>query len=147
MPLKQISRRTMIKISLGLPALMGLSALLKYLGYQPSPSLPTRFTLKPPIDYPPNSVTSIPEARTWLVHDAAGLYALSAVCTHLGCIVNFAEPEFKCPCHGSRYDRSGQVTNGPAIKPLRRVELTLSADGLVVLDTSKMVPIDQRLTF
>ncbi len=146
MPLKPISRRSMIKISLGLPALMGVSALLKYLGYQPSPPLPTRFTLKPPIDYPPDSVTSIPDARVWLVHDAAGLYALSAVCTHLGCIVNFAEPEFHCPCHGSRYDRSGQVVNGPAAKPLRRVELTLSADGLVVLDTSKTVPIDQRLT-
>ena len=137
----------MIKLSLGLPAVMGLSALLKYLGYQPEPSQPTRFTLKPPIDYAPNSVTSIPDARSWLMRDDAGLYALSAVCTHLGCIVNFAETEFKCPCHGSRYDRSGLVTNGPATKPLRRVELTLSADGLVVLDTSKTVPIDQRLTF
>ncbi len=140
-----ISRRTLIKLSLGLPGLMGLGALLKYLGYQPSPARPTRFILKPPIDYPRNSTTSIVEARAWLVHDDAGLYAVSSICTHLGCVVNYVEPQFHCPCHGSRYDRSGRVLNGPATQPLHHMELTLSAEGLVVLDTAKTVPIDQRL--
>jgi nitrite reductase/ring-hydroxylating ferredoxin subunit len=49
-----------------------------------------------------------------------GLSALSAVCTHLGCLVhwNNAEKSRDCPCHGSRFDPSGRVLNGPAVTAL-----------------------------
>ncbi|MCX5780479.1 MAG: FAD-dependent oxidoreductase [Firmicutes bacterium] len=49
--------------------------------------------------------------------DAQGdLHAVSAVCTHMGCIVawNPAEQTWDCPCHGSRYDAMGKVIHGPA---------------------------------
>lgn len=48
------------------------------------------------------------------------LHTCSAVCPHLGGIVrwNSAEKTWDCPCHGSRYDRYGQVINGPANKQL-----------------------------
>ena len=59
------------------------------------------------------------------------LRALSAVCTHLGCLVgwNNAEQSWDCPCHGSRYAPDGAVINGPAVQALERRDLaTLLAE-------------------
>ena len=53
------------------------------------------------------------------------LRGLSAVCTHLACIVhwNNAERSWDCPCHGSRFDLDGNVLQGPAVRPLEPKEL------------------------
>lgn len=53
------------------------------------------------------------------------LHAVTPVCPHLGCLVHFnaAERSWDCPCHGSRFDVSGAVLNGPSTKPLERVDL------------------------
>lgn len=65
-------------------------------------------------------------ARQTAVHrdDSGRLHALSARCTHLGCIVAFnsAERSWDCPCHGSRFDVDGKVIQGPATKPLEQRE-------------------------
>jgi len=52
--------------------------------------------------------------------DEGNLHALSARCTHLGCIVewNTAERSWDCPCHGSRFGIDGRVIQGPAVAPL-----------------------------
>jgi Rieske Fe-S protein len=53
--------------------------------------------------------------------DAQGrLHAVSAVCTHMGCIVGWNETDqtWDCRCHGSRFDLSGEVIHGPAVHPL-----------------------------
>jgi glycine/D-amino acid oxidase-like deaminating enzyme/nitrite reductase/ring-hydroxylating ferredoxin subunit len=53
--------------------------------------------------------------------DTSGrLHAVSARCTHLGCIVswNSGEQSWDCPCHGSRFDVDGSVLQGPAVTPL-----------------------------
>jgi glycine/D-amino acid oxidase-like deaminating enzyme/nitrite reductase/ring-hydroxylating ferredoxin subunit len=53
--------------------------------------------------------------------DDGRLHAVSARCTHLGCIVrwNAAERTWDCPCHGSRFEAGGAVANGPAVHPLQ----------------------------
>jgi glycine/D-amino acid oxidase-like deaminating enzyme/nitrite reductase/ring-hydroxylating ferredoxin subunit len=52
--------------------------------------------------------------------DDGTLHVVSAVCTHLGCQVkwNTAERSWDCPCHGSRFDYTGRVIQGPAVKDL-----------------------------
>ena len=58
--------------------------------------------------------------------DSAGkIHALSPVCTHAKCIVNWNQEEksWDCPCHGARYDINGEVLTGPARKELQQINL------------------------
>lgn len=56
------------------------------------------------------------------------LHVLSAVCTHQGCIVGVDGDAIACPCHGSRYDLTGAVTDGPAPEPLAELEFEVVDD-------------------
>ena len=59
--------------------------------------------------------------------------AVEGICTHEGCKVTDADGDnYVCPCHGSRYTRSGQVVRGPAVASLRRYTTSFT-DGVVAI--------------
>jgi len=105
---------------------------------------PTKFKIGPPTDYAPGTVSTKWQAQfnIWVVNSEVdgvrSIYALSTVCTHLGCTPNWLEGEqkFKCPCHGSGFYKTGINFEGPAPRPLERVGLRLAEDGMLEVDKS-----------
>ncbi len=83
----------------------------------------------------------------FLIADASGIYAVSAICTHAGCSVRLEEGKsFGCPCHDSEFDLQGGVLQGPAKLPLKHFEVTeSSAGGPLAVDLSKPVSPHVRL--
>lgn len=76
-----------------------------------------------------------PDTRVFIRRDeAGGLVAFWAVCTHLGCIVDFnhVRREFICPCHGGRYDLDGNVVYGPPPRPLDRLPVRVRGEYIQV---------------
>jgi cytochrome b6-f complex iron-sulfur subunit len=61
-------------------------------------------------------------------------YGISAVCTHLGCVVpwNASESKFICPCHGSQYNSEGKVVRGPAPLSLALAHATVADDKVTL---------------
>lgn len=104
---------------------------------------PTRFELVPVDALSVGDVIQSDEHRVYLMRLADGFHALSAVCTHLGCITRFlpAERIIACPCHGSRFNLDGEVIAGPAPRPLPWFQVDLSPRGLAVVDTAVAVPL------
>jgi cytochrome b6-f complex iron-sulfur subunit len=75
----------------------------------------------------------VPPGRSVAVfRDTEGVYAISTVCTHLGCIVKPTGKGFDCPCHGSRFAPDGAVVKGPAPAPLPWLKVTVAGGSYVV---------------
>ncbi len=97
-----------------------------------------------PEDIAPGTVLVLAKHKLYVIRAAdGGFYALSSVCTHLGCMTRYApeSAQLACPCHGSRFSLDGRVAAGPAPRPLRRLQITLER-GVLVVDSSKQVPVD-----
>ena len=60
--------------------------------------------------------------------------ALSAICTHAGCTVEFnGSDQYDCPCHGSQFSATGAVVRGPAGRALTVFATTLEGDALTIM--------------
>ena len=94
----------------------------------------TRFAVGRPDEIAQGTLLVLPEQRVYVVHDAVGFFALSATCTHLGCMTRYEKENNRifCPCHGSQFSVDGAVTGGPAPRPLPRLDLALESGALVV---------------
>lgn len=106
---------------------------------------PSKFKVGPPADFDLGTVSEKFKAQfgIWIVHTDKYqgknlIYALSTVCTHLGCTPSWldGEQKYKCPCHGSGFYINGINFEGPAPRPLERVGLRLAEDGMLEVDKS-----------
>jgi Rieske Fe-S protein len=99
-----------------------------------------RYKIGHPEEYPVASEKRLEKENVFVFRDAEGIYALSAVCTHLGCTVTRSSDGFACPCHGSRFASNGKVLGGPAPRPLPWLEISRAADGQLVVLADNEVP-------
>lgn len=117
---------------------------------------PHRIKIGAPQQFP-QGATFIRSASLFVVRRQNEFYAISAICTHLGCTVNKERGhekeksldenfEFDCPCHGSQYDDEGRNISGPAPRPLQRFKLHLADDdGQLLVDLQENVDAAFRL--
>jgi Rieske Fe-S protein len=73
------------------------------------------------------------KSRVAIIREGDDFKALSLVCTHLGCSVDVTPKGLFCPCHGSTFDRGGQVLKGPADRALKRLAVEKRGEFIVVL--------------
>lgn len=91
-------------------------------------------------DFRMGEVVYFRKERVFVERSEQGFLAFSAVCTHLNCIVNWNEvlKKFECPCHGAKFNRLGEVLEGPPPRPLDLYRLQIVEEKLVI-DTETLV--------
>jgi Rieske Fe-S protein len=142
-------RRALGLIGGGALAIAGIGTAVAAVKYLDPPVFfeeDTRIAVGRPEEIAPGTVLVLPKQRVYVVRTEAGFYALSSVCTHLGCMTRYDKDaaQIACPCHGSRFHVDGSVKQGPAPRPLPRLHMSLER-GLVVVDTAKRVAGDALL--
>lgn len=147
----EISRRDFLNdVAAGALGIAGLGAMVvtyRYLSpnalFEPS----TTFRAGNPDLYPVNSVTFNQDQQVYIVRMQKGFYAVSAVCTHLGCITQW-KPDanlIECPCHGSKFKSDGTKVEGPAPRSLPHFSITLTPDGELLVDKMETIKPEQAL--
>lgn len=127
--------------SFGLIGSAVLSAFSNFVFIKPRATYgqPSRFNVGKPDDFPSGTKLALEDRRICLVRDGDQFAAVSTTCTHLGCIVSPSDTGYSCPCHGSRYDQDGNVTGGPAPKPLAWYKVSLAPNGELEVDKDQEI--------
>ena len=123
-----------IGVALSGAAVFGYEFLSPNVLYEPSPIVDSG----KPDQYPLGSVTQDLQTGIYIVHGPEGIYAMSAVCTHLGCLTawNAGLGIVACPCHGSKFTRDGTKIEGPAPRPLNWLRASINEEGNLLVDRS-----------
>lgn len=125
--------------AMGGALLFGLAGMLRLPKAAVLASPSKKFRVALPDNLPAGEAFVPPGRSVALFKDGEGVYAVSTICTHLGCVVKPNPEGFECPCHGSRFTASGEVTKGPAPRPLPWLKVTV-AGGAVTVDEGTVVP-------
>lgn len=132
-----------ILIALLAEAIGAIRAFIPQVLYEP----PSRFKVGKPDDFP-EGITFLPEHRLYILRKGDDFHTISAVCTHLYCVVDWKpdQLEFYCSCHGSTFSKDGINLTGPAPKPLPGYALSLAPDGNLVVDSNEQVMQDYKFS-
>lgn len=106
-----------------------------------TPEVSSSFRVGRAKDFPAGTRKVISEYQVEIISTEAGLAALSLICTHLGCVAKKQESNYLCPCHGSLFGKEGEVLAGPAPQGLKWFALSQAADGSIIVDSSREVPV------
>jgi cytochrome b6-f complex iron-sulfur subunit len=133
--------------ALGIAAIGSAVVTYRYLSPNVLFEPPTTFRAGSPDLYPVNSVTYLPDQQVYIVRTESGFYAVSAVCTHLGCITQWKPDlnQIACPCHGSKFKPEGLKIEGPAPRPLPHFQISLTLDGELQVDKLETIKPSQVL--
>jgi nitrite reductase/ring-hydroxylating ferredoxin subunit len=124
------SRRDFLSRALvGTCSLAGLAGSFRLLVPNDNPGLLKRFAVGGRSDFGMNTLTWLPHRDLFVIHNQMGFGALSARCTHLGCVLRRTADGFACPCHGARFDANGQVISGPARRSLPWYNMWVAPTG------------------
>jgi cytochrome b6-f complex iron-sulfur subunit len=98
-----------------------------------------RYALANINQYPFNHFTFLPGKNIYIYRDRRGIRAVSAICTHLGCVLRRSDNGFRCPCHGSRFNDRGEALSGPATSDLNWYAVRKDLDGRIVVIEDEIV--------
>lgn len=119
--------------------LFGLAGMLKLPKAAVLASPSKKFSVPLPDNLPPGEPFIPPGRAVAIFRDPDGIYAVSTICTHLGCVVKSNPDGFECPCHGSHFQANGDVVKGPAPRPLPWLKISV-ASGAITVDEGATVP-------
>lgn len=114
-----------------------LNALLKYLAASPARARDSGMIMVRKDEIPLNEAKTVVLNNTPVIiinRAGKGLVALSRVCTHLGCLIEYhrGQQQLVCPCHAGVYDLDGSVVSGPPPKPLTVIPLKIEGDSIIL---------------
>jgi cytochrome b6-f complex iron-sulfur subunit len=98
------------------------------------PKAETVFVAGKVTDFKVGEIVPFRKEKTFVLRSEGGFLAISAVCTHLHCIANWNEvlKRFECPCHGAKFNKNGEVLEGPPPRPLDLYKLQIVAGNLII---------------
>jgi cytochrome b6-f complex iron-sulfur subunit len=140
------TRRGMLAfLGWGTMALVGLQGIVAFLVFfwpRKTSTFGSRISVGQPSDFQLNEVRYFVQGKFYLVRLQEGFMALYQKCPHVGCTVPWRADFqfegrsgwFRCPCHGSTYDRTGQIVFGPAPRPMDYMRMS-SEGGRLFVDT------------
>ena len=82
----------------------------------------------------------VDEEPVWVVHQPHDFVAMSAWCTHKGCVIKWDQPRhlFNCPCHEGQFDERGNVVNGLPLRPLTHFRVGLVRGDVYISRTDRV---------
>ena len=142
--MRDLSRRELLswgwKLGVGLVAIAGGWTTWDVLRPRLSAGIGGLIRTLPEAAVPGDEAVAVLAARSYLTRDETGVVAISEICPHLGCRVDWCDSsrQFECACHGSTFNRLGEYRTGPSPRGMDRHPVVVT-NGVVEVDTGEVI--------